>query len=151
MSLFGRRPKPIVGPWAAIEKPVLELGLLGKQGAIKEFVLLFSRDFPGQIVLHWQETRHRRKSSQQAFAVRETSGPQCPHCTALQLFTAIATAAAGANHQTMSAFVRAYDTILARESTPTYIVALENGVWELDCKAHRGDAHTKYDCVKHRR
>jgi hypothetical protein len=150
MSLFNRAPKPIIGPWSDMEKPVLQLGILGKERAIKEYVIFLPPEYPGKVDVHWRETKHRTKTNQQGFAVHGSAGPQCPHCTSLQLFTALATTAAGAYHTEMRPYVDAYNTILKRGSTPTYIIEFIDGEWKLDCRAHRGDARTKYDCQEHK-
>jgi hypothetical protein len=145
------KPKPIIDSWANIEKPLLELGLLGRFGAVKEYALRFSPEFPGQIEVYWVEAKRRNKTDQQAFAIfEEETGPQCPHCTARQIFAAIATTAAEASAEAIRRYTEGYKDVMSHEVIPMYLVTREDGKWQLDCKSWRGNPHTKYDCPEHR-
>lgn len=147
LNWFRNKPAPIIAAWSDMEQPVIQLGMLGREGVVNKYELLLPAEYPGQVVVRWQEVK-RRRSSEQAFAVREKTGPQCPHCTALQLLVALATAL-GLPRDAMVAPTQAYDAILARMSTPTYMLAFEDNAWRLGCKSHEGGAHTKYDCSRH--
>jgi hypothetical protein len=139
---------PVIAPWERMIPVVLELGMLGKEGAITEYVLILPPTSPGQVVIHWRMAKGLRRYKHQAFAVREESGPQCPHCTAAQLFAALGTSL-GTDKERMAELYQFYHAVLAQGSRPTYVFECRNGAWAEDCRAAKGDAHTKYDCQKH--